>query len=347
MPDQSYAATEHALLEEIARPLERLADDPLELVQADFPTAMRGYDRAAVDDYVRETSQLVAELQAVRSPESAVRRALVRAGGQISGVLRRAHETAAEITARSRSEAEDRLERARVEADELMDAAERRVRDLDADTDRIWLDRQRIMADVEDLSNQLLGLAKQAGERFPDDDAQGTYDDEQAERPASGDRRIEPGAEEEGSEAPEGSSAWERWADHDVLAAGEAPAPEAAEAGEAASMGEAASTGDAASTGEAASTGDAASTGETADAGDAGEAGGDTGTAGTALTDREETLPLAKPDHFDLSEPPEVEPRSARLGHERASEDDRGDADPGSGGVIPPMSDAANRPRRT
>ena len=26
------------------------------------------------------------------------------------------------------------------------------------------------MADVEDLSNQLLGLAKQAGERFPDDD---------------------------------------------------------------------------------------------------------------------------------------------------------------------------------
>ena len=172
MPDQSYAATEHALLEEITGPLQRLAEEPLELAPAEFPTAMRGYDREAVDEYVRYTERLVAELQAVRSPESAVRRALVRAGSQISGVLRRAHETAAEITAKSRSEAEDRLERARAEADELIDSAERRVRDLDADTDRIWLDRQRIMADAEDLSNQLLGLARQAGERFPDDDGE-------------------------------------------------------------------------------------------------------------------------------------------------------------------------------
>ena len=45
MPDQSYAATEHALLEEITGPLQRLAEDPLELAPADFPTAMRGYDR--------------------------------------------------------------------------------------------------------------------------------------------------------------------------------------------------------------------------------------------------------------------------------------------------------------
>ena len=337
MPDQSYAATEHALLEEIARPLERLADDPLELVQADFPTAMRGYDKAAVDDYVRETTQLVAELQAVRSPESAVRRALVRAGGQISGVLRRAHETAAEITARSRSEAEDRLERARVEADELMDAAERRVRDLDADTDRIWLDRQRIMADVEDLSNQLLGLAKQAGERFPDDDEQGAYDEEQAQRPASGDSRTEAGAEEKqasggaegletwtpvesadrdesmarepsGSEDSAGSekpAAWERWADHDLPAGGERPAGTA----------------------------------------DAHDTGGVDEAAGTALTDRDETLPLSGPERLQLPEPPEVEPRSARLSHEHAPEDDRGDARPGPGGVIPPMSEAANRPR--
>jgi DivIVA domain-containing protein len=339
MPDQSYAATEHALLEEIARPLERLPDDPLELVQADFPTAMRGYDKDTVDEYVRETSELVAELQAVRTPESAVRRALMRAGGQISGVLRRAHETAAEITAQSRSEAEDRLQRARAEADELMDAAERRVRELDADTDRIWLDRQRIMADVEDLSNQLLGLARQAGERFPDDEA-GPYDEDRAERPAPADGRVErrserpqetePGAPDadgsatwtpvesaardesraqeqpdagaEQATGPEQSAAWERWADHDVPDRGERPASE------------------------------------------------DVGDTGTALTDREETLPLAAPDRFDLSEPPEVEPRSARLSREDEHEHDahggRGGAAPGSAGVIPPMSDAANRPRR-
>ena len=166
MPDQSSAATEHAILAEITRPLESLPEDPLSLVDADFPLALRGYDRMAVDEYVRQTRRLVAELQATRSPEAAVRRALERVGEQISGILQRAHETAEQITAQSRSEAEDRLEQARIEAAQIADAAEQRVRDLDADTDRIWLERQRIVADAEDLAGQLEALAKTAAERF-------------------------------------------------------------------------------------------------------------------------------------------------------------------------------------
>lgn len=169
MPDQSSAATEHAILAEITRPLEALPSDPLSVVDADFPTALRGYDRPAVDTYVRQTRQLVAELQATRSPEAAVRRALERVGEQISGILQRAHETAEQITAQSRSEAEDRLEQARIEAAQIADVAEQRVRDLDVDTDRIWLERQRIVADAEDLAAQLLALAKTAAERFPAD----------------------------------------------------------------------------------------------------------------------------------------------------------------------------------
>jgi cell division septum initiation protein DivIVA len=169
MPDQGSAATEHAILAEITRPLEALPDDPLAYVDADFPTALRGYDRVAVDEYVRQTRQLVAELQATRSPEAAVRRALERVGEQISGILQRAHETAEQITAQSRGEAEDRLEQARLEAAQLTSDAERQVRELDADTDRIWLERQRIVADAEDLSAQLLALAKAAAERFPAD----------------------------------------------------------------------------------------------------------------------------------------------------------------------------------
>ena len=121
--------------------------------------------------YVRQTRRLVAELQATRSPEAAVRRALERVGEQISGILQRAHETAEQITAQSRSEAEDRLEQARIEAAQIADAAEQRVSDLDADTDRIWLERQRIVADAEDLAAQLLALAKTAAERFPADAA--------------------------------------------------------------------------------------------------------------------------------------------------------------------------------
>jgi cell division septum initiation protein DivIVA len=169
MPDQSSAATEHAILAEITRPLEALPEDPLAYVDADFPTALRGYDRVAVDEYVRQTRRLVAELQATRSPEAAVRRALERVGEQISGILQRAHETAEQITAQSRSEAEDRLAQARLEALQITSAAEQQVRDLDADTDRIWMERQRIVADAEDLAGQLQALAKNAGERFPAD----------------------------------------------------------------------------------------------------------------------------------------------------------------------------------
>src|SRR3979411_1721285 len=110
MPDQHEASTEHALLQEIAGPLETLPDDPVSIAaDPQFPLALRGYDRLAVDAYVKRTTQLVAELQATRSPEAAVRRALERIGEQVSSVLQRAHETAETITSQSRTESEDRL----------------------------------------------------------------------------------------------------------------------------------------------------------------------------------------------------------------------------------------------
>src|SRR5581483_3935663 len=139
MPDQSEAATEHALIQEITAPLSSLPDDPMTIVaDTDFPIVLRGYDRLAVDAYVKRTSQLVAELQATRSPEAAMRRALERVGEQISGILQRAHETSQQITSQSRREAEDRLEAARREAHQITAAAD-----------------------------QLLGLAEEAARRFP------------------------------------------------------------------------------------------------------------------------------------------------------------------------------------
>ena len=121
----------------------------------------------AVDAYVQRTSQLVAELQATRSPEAAVRRALERVGEEISGILQRAHETAEQITAQSRGEAEDRLEQARAEAAEITRRAEQRVRDLDADTDRIWVERHRIVDDARDLARQLLAWPKRRPSASP------------------------------------------------------------------------------------------------------------------------------------------------------------------------------------
>ena len=168
MPDQSSASTEHALMQEITAPLATLPDDPVPAVaDVEFPTALRGYDRLAVDAYVRKTSQLVAELQATRSPDAAIRRALGRVGEEVSGILQRAHEAAAQITFQSRSEAEDRVEAARQEAAQIVSAAEERVRELDAETDRIWAERHRIVEDTRDLARELLSLTDSAANSFP------------------------------------------------------------------------------------------------------------------------------------------------------------------------------------
>jgi hypothetical protein len=168
MPDQSSASTEHALIQEITGPLATLPADPLPVVaDVEFPTALRGYDRLAVDSYVRKTSQLVAELQATRSPDAAIRRALERVGEEVSGILQRAHETAARVTSQSRSEAEDRLEVARQEAAQIVGSAEHRVRELDAETDRIWAERHRIVEDTRELAQELLGLTDTAANSFP------------------------------------------------------------------------------------------------------------------------------------------------------------------------------------
>jgi DivIVA protein len=172
MPDQSSASTEHALMQEITAPLATLPDDPVPVVaDVDFPIVLRGYERDSVDAYVQKTSQLVAELQATRSPEAAVRRALERVGEEVSGILQRAHETGSRITAQSRSEAEDRLVTARQEAAQIIARAEERVRELDAETDRIWAERQRIVEDTRELAGELLTLTESAAERFPPDPA--------------------------------------------------------------------------------------------------------------------------------------------------------------------------------
>jgi DivIVA domain-containing protein len=186
MPDQSSASTEHALMQEITAPLATLPDDPVPVVaDVDFHIVLRGYDRDSVDAYVQKTSQLVAELQATRSPEAAVRRALERVGEEVSGILQRAHDTAARITAQSRSEAEDRLQAARQEAEQIISRAEERVRELDAETDRIWAERQRIVEDTRELARELHTLTDSAAERFPADPSATDGPEGSAESPAA------------------------------------------------------------------------------------------------------------------------------------------------------------------
>jgi cell division septum initiation protein DivIVA len=93
--------------------------------EIEFPIAMRGYERAAVDRYVTEVNRVIAELEISSSPESAVRHALDEVSEETRDLLQRAYETAEEIAAKSRSKADDRLQQAERDGQELRAVAAR------------------------------------------------------------------------------------------------------------------------------------------------------------------------------------------------------------------------------
>ena len=126
---------------------------------------MRGYDRQVVDRYVAEVAQLVAELEATQTREGVVQRALDEIGEQTSGILQRAHETAEEIAARSRSQAAGRIQRAEREADALRREADAYSEEIVTETRRLWEDRKRLIEEMRQLADEVLAVADDALER--------------------------------------------------------------------------------------------------------------------------------------------------------------------------------------
>lgn len=162
-----------------------------------------GYDREEVDEYVASLERHIEELEQERTPDGAVQRRLEQVGGEVSGILQQAHETADQLTKEARAEADRLLESARSEAEELRTSSQReareltenarreaderigashrdaaqitanaqtRLQELDVDADRIWGERERILADIRLLSQQLLEITEAAGQRFPSDE---------------------------------------------------------------------------------------------------------------------------------------------------------------------------------
>jgi DivIVA domain-containing protein len=67
---------------------------PKEIRNVSFPGSVRGYDRGAVDAYVKSVNRVIAELEIGSSPRAAVRHALEQVGEQTSGILQRSREAA-------------------------------------------------------------------------------------------------------------------------------------------------------------------------------------------------------------------------------------------------------------
>ena len=132
-----------------------------------FPIALRGYEREAVDAYVKRVNRLIGELEINRSPDAAVRRALEQVGEETAGILQCAQETASDITARSHASADDCVREAGRAAREMTADAEDRVRELEADYGRIRAERDRLLEELRDLAERLLATADDAAERIP------------------------------------------------------------------------------------------------------------------------------------------------------------------------------------
>lgn len=184
-------------------------DDPLAVVRnVAFPIVLRGYAREEVDAFVAEVSELIAELDANRSPESAVRAALDRVGEETSGILQRAQEAADALTGRSSIQADDRLEQAEHDAQAIRAEAEARAEELDQDIESLWGERARLIDEVRRLADELTRVATAAADRMPapptEDAARSTHppDDTTRDLPAFVARDDEVSDEDEGEGEP-------------------------------------------------------------------------------------------------------------------------------------------------
>jgi hypothetical protein len=164
-------------------------EEVAEILATDFPIALRGYDRAAVDHYHQRVSRIIAELQAGRSPQSAVRYALEQVSEETRAILQQAHDTADGITTKSRREASERMETAERESRQLLAdaeadaealrtavereaadlraAADRRVREAEDEVATIWQERERLIEDAREIASRLAEVAEAAAQREP------------------------------------------------------------------------------------------------------------------------------------------------------------------------------------
>jgi cell division septum initiation protein DivIVA len=139
----------------------------------EFPVALRGYDRGAVDRYVEHVNRLLAELEISSSPESAVRHALDEVSEETRDILQHAHDTAEEITARSRSRADDRLQEAEREAKELHATAQREAEEtrdaVQREAEEIREAAQREAAQVREAAKRESQQLRSAAQREADE----------------------------------------------------------------------------------------------------------------------------------------------------------------------------------
>jgi DivIVA domain-containing protein len=138
-PEQGFAELRHYV--------------PADILNVSFPVSVRGYDRRAVDAYIKRVNRVIAELKVGASPRAAVTHALEQTEQQVSGLLQRARETGEEITASARQEAEENSARAKAELAEL-------VVNVSAEADATKAEAEALLADARAEAEDILARSR-------------------------------------------------------------------------------------------------------------------------------------------------------------------------------------------
>lgn len=166
--------------EPVRDPMSELSPTAEPIDPSRFPVNALGYNRAAVDEYILGLEREIAELRAREPKPMSINEELARIGEQTASILVVAHSQANETTRLAEEQAERCVADAAANAVAITNEAKQRLRELDTETDSVWRERERLLADVRTVSAALVSLADDAEARFPADgethagDPQGT-----------------------------------------------------------------------------------------------------------------------------------------------------------------------------
>jgi DivIVA domain-containing protein len=137
----------------------RKTEVPAEIRNVTFPVGVRGYDRKAVEAYVRRVNRVIAELEVTRSPQAAVRHAVERVEEQTKSILEEARASAEKITTTAQAEASEIVAQAKAKAADLVVAA-------DSDADRIRAESDELVARSKAQAEGIVAEAKANAEKL-------------------------------------------------------------------------------------------------------------------------------------------------------------------------------------
>jgi DivIVA domain-containing protein len=126
---------------------------PAEIRNVTFPVGVRGYDRKAVEAYVKRVNRVIAELEVTRSPQAAVRHAVEQVQEQTRSVLEEARNSAEKINATAQKEADEIVAQAKAKAADLVVGAS-------TESDRIRAESEQHVAQAKTQAERIVAEAK-------------------------------------------------------------------------------------------------------------------------------------------------------------------------------------------